>query len=63
MQISQFRDILTKHTVKYIACSLKWYIIYACVLNGFDVMHFQDLKDPFAALRIICKCSYRFLVL
>ena len=40
MQMIEFRDILTKHTVKYFACSLKWYSIYACVLNGRDVMHF-----------------------
>ena len=40
MQISKFHDILTKHTVKYISCSLKWYIIYACVLIACDVMHF-----------------------
>ena len=53
VQMSEFRDILTKHTVKYIACSLGWYIIYACVLTGCDAMHFYDLKGPFAALRII----------
>ena len=40
MQMSEFWDILTKHTVKYIACSLKWYVIYACVLNDCDFMHF-----------------------
>ena len=30
MQLREFRNILTKHTVQYITCSLK-YIIYACV--------------------------------
>ena len=40
MQMSKFCDIPTKHTVKYIAFSLKWYMIYACVLNGYKVMHF-----------------------
>ena len=40
MQMCEFRDIPTKHTVEYIACSFKWYIIYACVLNGWKVMHF-----------------------
>ena len=38
MQMIEFRDSLIKHTVKYIACSLKWYITYACVLNGCDVI-------------------------
>ena len=39
MQMSEFHDIPTKNTVKYIACSLKWYLIYACVLNGYNVKH------------------------
>ena len=40
MQMGEFYDIPTKNTVKYIACFLKRYIIYACVLNGCIVMHF-----------------------
>ena len=40
VQMSEFHDIQTKNTVKCIAYSLKRYIIYACVLNGCNVMHF-----------------------
>ena len=40
MQISEFSDVPTKHTVKNIAYSLKWYIIYVCVLNAGNVMLF-----------------------
>ena len=40
MQMSEFQYIPTENTVKYIACSLKRYIIYAFVLNGCNVMHF-----------------------
>ena len=29
MQMSEFHETPTKYTVKYIACSLKWYINYA----------------------------------
>ena len=39
-KMSEFCDIPTKHTVKYIACSLKWYINYVCVLNVCEVIHF-----------------------
>ena len=40
MQMNEFHDFPTKNTVKYIACSLKRYIIYACVLDSCNVMHF-----------------------
>ena len=35
----EFRDIPTKQTVKYIASSLKWYVVSAYVSNGCNVMH------------------------
>ena len=40
MQMSEFHDNLTENTVKYTAFSLKQYIIYACVLYGYKVIHF-----------------------
>ena len=39
MQMSEFHDVPTKYTVKYIVYSLKRYIIYACVFNGWNVMN------------------------
>ena len=44
MHMSEFHDILSKHTVKYIDCSLKWYIIYACVFNGVMFCTFKTLR-------------------
>ena len=40
MQIGKFYDAPVNHTVKYIAFSLKWYIVDACVLNGCNIMQF-----------------------
>ena len=43
MQMSYFRKILIKPSLKYIPCSLKRCIIHVCILTGFKVMQFWHL--------------------
>ena len=44
--------MVSKNTVKYIACSLKRYIIYACVLNGFTPILKIESQVEFKILKI-----------
>ena len=54
MQMSHFREILIKLALKYISCSLKRYNIQVwIILNGYKVIPFWPLKDPFQATAII----------
>ena len=53
MQMSYFREILIKLSLKYIPCSLKRRIIHVCILNGYKVMQFWHFKGPFHTTAII----------
>ena len=53
MQMSHFREILTKLSPKYITCSLKRCNIHVCILNGYKVMPFDTLKALFAQQQLI----------
>ena len=53
MQMNRFRAILVWLTLKYIPCSLKRCIIHVCILNGYKVMQFWDLKGTFRTTAII----------
>ena len=43
MQMSHFREILIKLSLKYSPCSLKRRNIHVCILNGYKVMSFWHL--------------------
>ena len=52
MQMSHFRKILIKLSLKYIPCSLKRCIIYVCILNGYKDIPIWPLKGPFRTTAI-----------
>ena len=53
MQMRHFLEILIKLSLKYISCSLKRCNIHVCILNGYKVMPFWQLKGPFGVTAII----------
>ena len=57
MQMTHFREVLVKQSLKYISCSLKRCNTQVCFLNGYKVMPFWHLKGPFRATAI----SYIFV--
>ena len=54
MQMSYFREILIKQSLKYIPCSLKQCIIHVFILDGYKVMQFWHLKGPFQTTAFKC---------
>ena len=52
MQMNYFREILIKLSLKYIPCSLKRCSVHACILKGYKVMPFWQLKGPFRTTAI-----------
>ena len=63
MQMSHFRAILIKLSLKYIPRSFKRCNINACILNGYKDMPFWHLQGPFRTTAIIYtyKSTYRYV--